>query len=105
MRTVFLRVKILLLVLFFGLLATATAQDSISPYTISTVAGGALPPVPLQATAVSIGSPTGVAADSAGNVYFSGPNVVFKLTPAGLITRVAGTGAGGAYSGAGGTGA
>ena len=96
-----LRLKILLMVLF-GLLATATAQDSTSPYTISTIAGGALPALPLYATGVSIGSPTGITVDSAGNVYFSGPNVVFKLTPAGLITRVAGTGAGGGYSGDGG---
>jgi len=102
MRTVLLNVTILLLVLFSGLIATATAQDSTPPYTISTIAGGALPPVPLQATAVSIGSPTGIAVDSAGNVYFSGPNVVFKLTPAGVLTRVAGTGAGGGYAGDGG---
>ena len=95
------RARLVLIVLvIFGLHAGATAQE-LPQYTISTVAGGALPAVPQNATAVSIGNPTGIAADSAGNIYFTGPSVVFKLGPGGLLTRVAGNGGGG-YSGDGG---
>ena len=91
---------VLIVFVVFGLHAAATAQE-LPQYTISTVAGGALPAVPQDATAVSIGNPTGIAADSAGNIYFTGPSVVFKLGPGGLLTRVAGNGGGG-YSGDGG---
>jgi sugar lactone lactonase YvrE len=91
---------VLIVFVIFGLRAVATAQES-PRYTISTVAGGALRAVPQDATAVSIGNPTGIAADAAGNIYFTGPSVVFKLDPGGLLTRVAGKGGGG-YSGDGG---
>ncbi len=72
-------------------------------YTISTVAGGALPPFAAPATSISIGPSSGVASDSAGNLYVADPdlNVVFQLTPGGAITIFAGTGTAG-YSGDGG---
>src|SRR5215213_917071 len=49
-----------------------------------------------QATAATLGNARGVAVDSAGNVYVSdGYNQTLrKITPAGVITRIAGTGAG-----------
>ena len=47
--------------------ATAFAQ----PYTISTFAGGAAPPLSAAALTVAVGAPSGVATDSAGNVYFA----------------------------------
>ena len=80
------------------LLAGATwAQE----YVISTVAGGAPPTTPAAALTVSIGAPSGVATDSAGNVYFLSLNCVFKLDKDGDATRVAGNSRAG-YSGDGG---
>ncbi len=72
-------------------------------YVISTYAGGAPPPTPAPAVAGSIGAPTSVAMDTRGNVYFASRdlNVVFKLDPSGVLTRVAGTSLLG-YSGDGG---
>jgi hypothetical protein len=72
-------------------------------YVISTYAGGAPPPTPSPAVSGSIGAPFSVAADAAGNVYFTSPDLlsVFKLDPAGVLTRVAGNGMPG-YSGDGG---
>ena len=60
------------------------------PYLISTVAGGAPPQTPVPATNASI-SPSGVATDHSGNVYFSSRNAVFKLDPSHSLTRIAGT--------------
>jgi hypothetical protein len=51
-----------------------TAQQ----YVISTVAGGA-PPVALVTALSAAVSPEGIAADSAGNVYFTSSNSVFRL--------------------------
>ena len=56
------------------------------------------PAFPVRATSVSIGNPTGIATDTAGNVYIAGPSIVFKLDPSGMLTRVAGNGHNG-YSG------
>src|ERR1019366_8217461 len=70
----------------FMLLSAAGAQ----PYLISTVAGGAPPQTPVPATNASI-SPSGVATDHSGNVYFSSRNAVFKLDPSHSLTRIAGT--------------
>jgi sugar lactone lactonase YvrE len=42
------------------------------------------------ATDVAIGSPGSVAVDGGGNVYFSSPNVIYKLTPGGALTLFAG---------------
>lgn len=49
------------------------------------------------AAGVTLSSPDGVSVDAAGNIYIAdtGHNVVRKLTPAGVATTVAGTGAGG----------
>jgi uncharacterized protein (TIGR03437 family) len=66
-------------------LSAAGAQ----PYLISTVAGGAPPPTPVLATNASI-SPSGVATDPAGDVYFSSRNAVFKLDLSHSLTRIAG---------------
>jgi sugar lactone lactonase YvrE len=54
-----------------------------------------------SAVEVSIGSPAGIAADTLGNVYFSSPNLVYKLDRDGNLTRVAGRAMAG-YSGDGG---
>ncbi len=53
-----------------------------------------------QATAASINQPAGVAFDGSGNVYLSdySNNRIRKVSPAGVITTVAGTGIGG-YTG------
>ena len=59
-------------------------------YTISTVAGGAPPPTPVPAPQASIGIPAGVAADTAGNVYFTGLNCLFKIGANGVLSRVVG---------------
>jgi uncharacterized protein (TIGR03437 family) len=60
-------------------------------YVISTIAGGAPPPTPAMAPAASIGDPTRLATDAAGNVYFGSLHSVFKVDAAGTLTRAAGT--------------
>jgi uncharacterized protein (TIGR03437 family) len=59
-------------------------------YTISTIAGGAPPATPVAGASISIGQPRRVAADAAGNVYFSSANSVFKLSGSGVLTLAAG---------------
>ncbi|MBK9167063.1 MAG: hypothetical protein IPM24_06310 [Bryobacterales bacterium] len=59
---------------------------------ISTIAGMGAPPSGIPATSVSIGSPSRIARDAAGNVYFAAFHCVYKVDPAGILTRVAGTG-------------
>ena len=80
--------------------AFASAQT----YTISTLAGGALP-AGLQGTAASLGvnnSPVLVTLDAASNVYFAALNAVWRLdATAGTLSIVAGNGILG-YSGDGG---
>ena len=61
-------------------------------YVISTIAGGAPPTTPNRALAASIGDPTRVATDGAGNVYFGSLHSVFKVDAAGTLTRFAGNG-------------
>src|ERR1017187_3890253 len=61
-------------------------------YVISTVAGGAPPPTPAMATGASVGDPTRLATDSAGNVYFGSLHSVFKVDAGGTLTRIAGNG-------------
>ncbi len=62
-------------------------------YTIQTIAGAGISggPYPAPANSVSISDPTGVAVDSAGNVYYGGgiDNVVYKLS-GGTVSVVAG---------------
>jgi trimeric autotransporter adhesin len=85
--------------LLLGLVAggAALAQQ----YTISTVAGGAPPATPAAGTSISLGQPQRVTADSAGNVYFTSLNCVFRLDPTGNVTLVAGNSRAG-FSGDGG---
>jgi uncharacterized protein (TIGR03437 family) len=91
------RVRSVSLAVFAAALSALNAQQ----YVISTYAGGPPATDPAPATNVAIGSVTGMAADSAGSVYFSGLNCVFKLDARGALTRVAG-GSHGGYSGDGG---
>jgi uncharacterized protein (TIGR03437 family) len=69
-------------------------------YSITTVAGGAPPPTPATAASTTIGQPRRVAVDSAGNVYISSGNSVFKMSGT-TLTLVAGNSRPG-YSGDGG---
>jgi sugar lactone lactonase YvrE len=73
---------------------------------ISTVAGGgtATPGDGGAATAAKLNSPWGVAVDSAGNLYIAeqGSSRIRKVTPAGVISTVAGIGASG-FAGDGGS--
>jgi len=82
------------LLLFAG--ATVAQQ-----YLISTIAGGGPPLTPAAGLTVSIGPPSAVATDSAGNTYFLSLNCAFKLDQSGGLTRVAGNSRPG-YSGDGG---
>jgi sugar lactone lactonase YvrE len=73
---------------------------------ISTVAGNGTPGFSGDgglATAAQLGNPTGIAVDSAGNLYFSDVHFhrVRKVTPDGIISTIAGTGTAG-FSGDGG---
>ncbi|MBZ5620847.1 MAG: hypothetical protein LAQ69_19280 [Acidobacteriia bacterium] len=61
-------------------------------YVISTLAGGIPPATPSAAAFASIGDPPRVAVDASGNVYFASIHSVFKVDPAGTLTRIAGTG-------------
>jgi sugar lactone lactonase YvrE len=70
---------------------------------VSTIAGGGTGRLrdDVPATASQLNELHGVAADSAGNVYIADSNRIRKVTPAGKISTVAGTGTEG-YSGDGG---
>jgi sugar lactone lactonase YvrE len=62
------------------------------PYTITTVAGGALP-VGIPGTSASIRTPQSVAVDAAGNVFFTAGGAVLRLDAAtGILTLAAGDG-------------
>ena len=84
----------------FSLLLAGASVAFAQQYTISTIAGGAPPATPVAASNTSIGAPRRVATDSAGNVYFSSSNAVFKMSGA-TLTLVAGTSRAG-FSGDGG---
>src|SRR5215472_9132898 len=84
----------------FGFLLLGNAAIRAQQYVISTYAGGA-PPTPAPGRSISIGGIEFVAADAAGNAYFSSINCVFKLDRNGVATRVAGNSWSG-YSGDGG---
>lgn len=73
-----------------------------SGYRVRTFAGGGLPDG-IPALSASLGTPYGLAVDSAGNVYLASEEIsaVFRLDASGKLTRVAGTGAVG-FSGDGG---
>lgn len=83
-----------------ALMACAPAAFA-QQYTISTLAGGAPPPTPAAATGTAIGRTSRVAADAAGNVYFSASNAVFKIGATGTLALVAGNSRAG-FSGDGG---
>jgi len=85
----------------FGFLLLSIAVAAGQQYVISTVAGGAPPATPAPGVSVGIAQPSRVAADTAGNVYFTSANCVFKLDPRGILTRIAGNSRPG-YSGDGG---
>jgi trimeric autotransporter adhesin len=76
----------------FACVMTAGAADV--RYTISTVAGGAYSGDNRSAVQAQLGSPDGVAADAAGNVYVSDSidHRVRKISPSGLITTAVGNG-------------
>jgi hypothetical protein len=63
-------------------------------YFVSTIAEGAPPGTPVAATDAPTGKISGAAVDSAGNTYISsrGLHCVFKIDPAGVMTRFAATG-------------
>jgi sugar lactone lactonase YvrE len=61
-------------------------------YYIVDFAGGTIANTPVAGTSVSIGNPTGITTDPAGNVYIAGPSIIFKLDPSGMLTRFAGNG-------------
>jgi sugar lactone lactonase YvrE len=84
--------------LFLACLSHATAQE----YIVTTVAGRGLPLTPMPGPLAPLDNTLSVAADAAGNVYFTAYNCVFKLDPAALMTRVAGRSQVPGYSGDGG---
>jgi trimeric autotransporter adhesin len=71
-------------------------------FVVSTVAGGSIQQTPVAALGAAIVQPQRVAVDSAGNVYFTASNAVFKMTN-GTVNLLAGTGRVG-YAGDGGPG-
>ena len=73
-------------------------------YSYTNFPGENWPADPVPATSVSIGNPTGIATDAAGNVYIAGPSIIFKLDTSGMLTHIAGDGRNG-YSGDGGAAA
>lgn len=85
----------------FALLLAGATIACAQQYSISTVAGGAPPATPAAAASTSIGVPRRVTTDSAGNVYFSAGNAVYKMTSGGTLTVVAGNSRAG-FSGDGG---
>jgi sugar lactone lactonase YvrE len=80
--------------------SAASAQAPTPTFVIATVAGTppAVPLTPAQALSVPIGSPTGLAADTAGNLFFTtafasaGGNyeVLLRLDQSGILLQIAG---------------
>ncbi len=94
--------RILTQVIGMGVLLSCVCQVPAQDFVVTTVAGGALPSTPAPATNVSIHYPQDVAVDSAGNVYTSTMNAVFKMDKNGVLTRLAGASSASGYSGDGG---
>jgi len=88
---------------WIGILLAACPSAWAQQYTISTFAGVVQPLTPIAGVDASIGQPSTIATDNAGNVYFSVKDraCVFKLDRNGILTRAAGTCRAG-YSGDGG---
>jgi uncharacterized protein (TIGR03437 family) len=85
----------------FALLLAGATLACAQQYSISTVAGGAPPATPAAAASTSIGMPRRVTSDSAGNIFFTAGNAVYKMTSGGTLTLVAGNSRAG-FSGDGG---
>jgi uncharacterized protein (TIGR03437 family) len=85
----------------FSALVLCAGVVSAQQYVISTVAGGSPLPTPIAATSVPLSGISGIATDSAGYVYFSASNCVFKLDKNGILTLLAGNSRAG-FSGDGG---
>lgn len=83
------------------LLLAGHSVVSAQQYTVSTIAGGSPPPTPVAAASTTVGPPERVTTDSAGNLYFSALNSVFKMDKTGTLTLIAGNSRPG-YSGDGG---
>jgi trimeric autotransporter adhesin len=95
------RSRIFSAAVFFITFLSGTQPAPAQQHLISTFAGGAPPATPVPATTASIGVPSGVAIDGAGNLFFVGGQCVFKVDGSGTLTRVAGNSRRG-YSGDGG---
>jgi sugar lactone lactonase YvrE len=72
-----------------GLLLANNAATFAQQYVISTIAGRGAPLFQPSALSAAI-VPKGIAVDTAGNVYFSSKNAVYRLDSSGALTRVAG---------------
>ena len=72
-------------------LAGAT-QSPGQQYVVSTIAGGGVLPPMSPALSVAVGAPEGIATDTAGRVFFTAQNAVYRLDPDGTLTQVAGSG-------------
>src|ERR1700736_758971 len=72
-----------------GLLLANNAATFAQQYVISTIAGRGAPLFQASALRAAI-VPTGIAVDTAGNVYFSSKNAVYRLDSSGALTRLAG---------------
>lgn len=87
--------RVLVVSVAVALSSLCPGQPTASSYRISTVAGvGIVLGDGGPATAGQLALPRGVAVDAAGNLYIadSGASRVRKVTPAGIITTIAGTG-------------
>ncbi len=78
-----------------SLVLTATqslAQSTYEPYTFTTLAGGGGFSTNVAGSTTRFSSPLGVTVDSAGNIYVadSDNNSISKVTPAGVLTILAG---------------
>lgn len=71
---------------------TAGADHGKNHYILDCELSCAPPPVATVATATPIGAPGAVTTDARGNVYFSSPNIVFRLARDGTLARIAGNG-------------
>ena len=74
----------------FALLLVGASLACAQQFSITTIAGGAPPATPAAAASTAIGQPRRLTGDSAGNIYFTAGNAVYKMTSGGTLTLVAG---------------